>query len=92
MVVETQEREELVGRQSDKPAGQPEPEMEQVFPQGLSPRQPERQLELPLNEDEHRTPRDKGEQELGLESGQQVAAGNQHGTYQQWLGEQVLEL
>ena len=80
VVVEPRVREEPVGRQSDEPAGQPEPDMEQVFPQGLSPRQPERQSEPPLNDDEQRTPRDRKEQEL------------EHGTCQQWLrwlGEQV---
>ena len=80
MVVETQEREEPVGRQSDEPIGQPEPEMEQVFPQGLSPQQPERQPEPPLNDDEQRTPRDRKEQELEHETCQQ---------WLRWLGEQV---
>ena len=67
VVVESQEREEPVGRKNEESAGQPEPEMEQLFPQGLSPQQQERQLQLPLNEEEERTPRDRGEKELRLE-------------------------
>ena len=40
VVVETQEREEPISRQSDEPAGQPDTDKEQVLPQGLNPRQP----------------------------------------------------
>ena len=73
MVVETQEGEQLVDRQSHELTRQSKPEMEQVFPQGLSPQQPERESEPPLNANEPRTPRDMGEQE------------QEHGTCQQWL-------
>ena len=98
MVVEAQEREELGGRQNEELAGQPELEMEQLFPQSLCPQQPrkqERQPELPLNKEEQKTPRNKGEQEMRLEPVQQIAALNQHGTRRQWLrwlGEQVSDL
>ena len=74
MVVETQEREEPVGKKSDEPAGQPDPNREQALPQGLSPRQPEQQPKPPRHEDEQRTPTDGGEHE------------REHGTCQQWLG------
>ena len=64
VVVETQEREEPGGGQSNKLVGQPEPDREQVLPPGLSLRQLERQSELPLNEDAQSTPTDGGEHEL----------------------------
>ena len=80
VVMEPQEREEQVGRPNEVTIVQPEPEIEQLTPQGLSPHQQEWQPEPPLNKEKQRTPRDRGEQELRLEPVQQFDALTQHGT------------